>query len=154
MAKSKWPDVESRMPQIEKWAADGLSEEQIATNLRISVTTFELYKRTRPQFVEALKRGRQSVVTEIENALMKRARGFSVEEKKTYIKYDAEGNATKYQEVTERYFPPDVAACSLVLKNKSRDEDGRVRWSDNPGKLELDRELAEFKKELERMRTF
>jgi len=154
MAKNKWPLVEARLAFVEKWSADGLTEAQIAKNLRISVTTMELYKRTYPQFVEALKRGRLAVVTEIENALMKRARGFSVEEKKTYIKYDAEGNATKYQEVTERYFPPDVAACSLVLKNKARGDDGKVKWSDNPGKLELDRELAEFKKELERMRTF
>jgi hypothetical protein len=154
MAKSKWADVEGRLSFVEKWASDGLTEKQIATNLRISVTTLELYKRTYPQFMEAIKRGRFAVITEVENALKKRALGFTHREKKTYIKYNDDGSSTRYQEESDRYFPPDVAACSILLKNKDKDEAGNPKWSDNPGKQQLDRELAEFKKEMERMRQF
>jgi eukaryotic-like serine/threonine-protein kinase len=40
MAKSKWDQVKSKLHLVEKWARDGLREDQIAKNLGISVTTF------------------------------------------------------------------------------------------------------------------
>lgn len=149
MAKSKWPEVKEKLNLVEKWKRDGLTELQIAKNLGISKATLEEYKKIHPDFLAAIKRGKEVFITEVENALAKRALGFEYEETKTYIKKDEDGKSTKYQEITKKYYPPDVAACSLLLKNKDRGN-----WSDNPMKIELEREMAEFKKEMERMKLF
>ena len=148
MAKSKWLLVKDRLHEVEKWARDGLTERQIAKNLSISHQTLSVYKGRHDELFDAIKQGRQSCVTEIENALVKRALGFEYEEEKTYIK-DEEGKTTKYTEKTKKYQPPDVGACAILLKNKDRGN-----WANDPAKLDLDRELLEMKREIEKMRNF
>jgi restriction endonuclease Mrr len=148
MAKSKWPQVKDRLPLVTKWARDGLTEDQICKNLGISRQTANEYKKLYPDFLDALKKGKEPFIAEVENALAKRALGFEYEETKTYIKVE-EGKEVKYQERVKKYCPPDVAACSILLKNKDRGN-----WSDNPMKVDLERELLEFRKEIERMKTF
>lgn len=148
MAKSKWPQVKKKLALVEKWCRDGLSEAQVAVNLGISGSTLEEYKKKYPEFLEAIKKGKEPFIAEVENALTKRALGFEYEETKTYIKFEGK-KQVKYQETTKKYYPPDVAACSILLKNKDRGN-----WSDNPMKIDLEREMAEFKKEMERLRTF
>jgi hypothetical protein len=149
MAKSKWQSVKEKLVLVEKWARDGLTEIQMAKNLGISKATFEEYKKQHPDFLAALKKGKEVFITEVENALAKRALGFEHEEAKTYVKKDDDGKTVRYQEITKKYYPPDVAACSLLLKNKDRGN-----WSDNPMKTDMDRELLELKKEIERMKNF
>lgn len=148
MAKSKWPQVKDKLTLVEKWARDGLNEKQIAKNLGISRSTLDLYKREHSDFSDTIKRGKEPFIAEVENALAKRALGFRYEESKTYIK-EEKGEVTRYTEKTEKYQPPDVAACNIILKNKDKGN-----WSDNPGKADLDREMLEFKKEMERLKVF
>ncbi len=148
MAKSKWPMVEAKLMLVQKWCRDGLAEDQIATNLGIAVSTLNDYKHKHPEFLEALKKGKEVFITEVENALAKKALGFYYEEEKTYIKQE-DGKDVRYKEVTKKYQPPDVAACSLLLKNKDRGN-----WSDNPMKLDLDREMAEWRKKNESMKMW
>lgn len=59
MAKCKWNQVKSKLHIVEKWARDGLREDQICKNLGISVTTLEVYKKQYPEVVKALKRGKK-----------------------------------------------------------------------------------------------
>lgn len=153
MAKSKWPIIEENLAMITKWARDGLTEAQICKNLRVGKTTFEKYKKEYPELSNALKEGKRPFLAEVENALAKRALGFTEEEKKTYIKDDGV-KLTRYTETTEKYFPPDVAACFILLKNKDKDEDGKAKWSSNPAKLDLEKEMMAFKKYLEEMKVF
>jgi len=153
MAKSKQQVIIDNMKLIERWTRDGLTQKQIATNLRIGKTTFEKYKRTMPELSEALKKNIDLLMVDVENALVKRALGFEYEETKTYIR-DESGKSIKYQEKTRKYYPPDVAACSILLKNKDKDENGKTKWSDNPSKTEIDREMAKLKKEVEEMKLF
>lgn len=148
MARSKWPKVKEKLILVQKWARDGLTEEQICKNLGISRNTMNDYKNRYPDFMDAIKKGKEVAITEIENALYKRALGFEYEEVKTYIK-DEGGKVVKYTEKTRKYQPPDVAACSILLKNKDRGN-----WSDNPMKIDLERELLEFRKQIEEVKMF
>lgn len=148
MAKSKWPEIQEKLPLIEKWSRDGLSEKQMQTNLGIGKTTFEEYKKLHPDFKAALKKGKEVFITEVENALAKRALGYDHEETKTYIKFE-DGKEVRYQERSVKHYPPDVGACAILLKNKDRGN-----WADNPMKIDLEKELLEFKKEMERLRNF
>ena len=74
MAKSKYEThVKDNLILVEGWARDGLTEAQIAKNLGISVETFYKYKRQNVEFFEALKKGKEVVDYEVENALYKAA---------------------------------------------------------------------------------
>lgn len=59
MSKSKWPQVQDKLMLIEKWARDGLTEEQICLNIGVSVNAFNIYKKQYPELKESLKKGRE-----------------------------------------------------------------------------------------------
>ena len=73
MAKSKWETVKDKLILVEGWARDGLTDEQIANNLPIRIDTFYKYKKKYPEFSESLKRGKEIVDYEVENALLQNA---------------------------------------------------------------------------------
>ncbi len=58
---------------LEGWARDGLTEEQIAHNIGISRTTLYEWKKKEPNIMNALKKGKEVVDIEVENALLKSA---------------------------------------------------------------------------------
>ena len=146
--KSKWPLVQDKVALIEKWARDGLTEKQICINIGISQQSMNEYKKAHSELVEALKRGKEVAIAEIENALVKRAKGYDYEEIKTYIK-DEDGKQTKYTEKTLKHQPPDVGACAILLKNKDRGN-----WSDNPIKMDLEREMLELHKKAQAVKLW
>ena len=73
MAKSKWDSVKDKLILVEGWARDGLNNEQIANNLGINPDTLYTYQKKYPEFSEALKKGKEVVDFEVENALLKSA---------------------------------------------------------------------------------
>ena len=73
MAKSKWEEVKSKLILVEGWARDGLTDEQIAENLGISTSTFYDYKSKYSEFSDTLKKGKEVVDYEVENALLRNA---------------------------------------------------------------------------------
>ena len=74
MAKSKYDThVKDKLILVEGWARDGLTEEQIAHNLGISYSTFKEYKNKHSALLAALKKGKEVVNYEVENALYKAA---------------------------------------------------------------------------------
>ena len=146
--KSKWPEVKEKLMLIEKWARDGLTEVQICKNLGISVAALNKFKKQHVELVDSLKKGREIAITEVENALFKRALGFTYEETKVSIRM-VDGVETKFTEKTTKYQPPDVAACSILLKNKDKERG----WSDNPQKIMLEKQMFEFHKKIEEAKT-
>ncbi len=155
IAISKAPEwlTKDGLLQIEGWARNGLTEGQIAKNIGISQQTFDKWKKRHTSILEALKKGKRPLIIEIENALVKKALGFEYEEIKTYVKIEG-GKEVKYQEKMKRYSPPDTAACIILLKNKDRDENGKAKWSNEPMKIELDRETLELRKKVEELKLF
>jgi len=148
MSKSKWPQVQEKLILVQKWARDGLTEEQICKNLGVSTNALNVYKKKYDELRIALKKGKEVAITEIENALFKRALGYEYEEVKTSIKL-VDGKETKFTERMRKHMPADVAACSILLKNKDRGN-----WSDNPMKLEIERALLELRKKSEEAKLF
>ena len=73
MAKSKWEEVKNKLTLVEGWARDGLTNEQIAENLNIGKTTFYKLLKEYPELSEHLKKGKEVVDYEVENALLKNA---------------------------------------------------------------------------------
>lgn len=66
-------EVKGKLFLVECWARDGLTEEQIANNLGIAYSTLKVYKNEHSALMAALKRGKEVVDFEVENALLKKA---------------------------------------------------------------------------------
>lgn len=60
---------------LEGWARDGLTDEQIAHNCGITATTLYDWKNRFTEISEALKRGKEVVDYQVENALLNKALG-------------------------------------------------------------------------------
>ena len=73
MAKSKWEEVKNRLTLVEGAARERLTNEQIAENLNIGKTTFYKMLKEYPELSEHLKKGKEVVDYEVENALLKNA---------------------------------------------------------------------------------
>lgn len=68
--------------RLEGWARDGLTDEQIAQNIGVSIATLYNWKNKYLEILEALKRGKEIVDLQVENALLKRALGYEFREQK------------------------------------------------------------------------
>ena len=61
---------------LEGWARQGLTDEQIATNIGVSRSTLSDWKKRYTDISDTLKKGKEIVDIQVENALLKRALGF------------------------------------------------------------------------------
>lgn len=104
---------------LEGWARDGLTYEQIAHNMGIGLTTLKEWRQKEPTISSTLKKGREVVDYEVENALLKSA---------------LEGNTT---------------AQIFWLKNRRKQQwRERVEYSNDSGEIsKLDEILKEIKKD-------
>lgn len=120
MAKSKadyWLTKDG-LTLLEGWARDGLTDEQIAHNMNINTSTLYNYKKQHLEISEALKKGKEIVDYEVENALLKKALGYTETLKKQ--KVTNLGDIVDYKE--EVYISPDTTAMIFWLKNRKPDK--------------------------------
>ena len=120
MAKSKWEDVKDKLTLIEGWARDGLTNEQIAKNLGIGKTTFYKMIKEHSELSEHLKKGKEVIDYEVENALLKRALGYKYEEKTYESIYDKEldMHTERLTKRVTKQVAPDTTALIFWLKNR------------------------------------
>ncbi|MBC5712343.1 transposase [Hungatella sp. L12] len=119
MAKGKyeyWLSPDGLL-KLEAWARDGLIDEQIAENIGINPATLYDWKKKYPEISEALKKGKEVVDIEVENALLKRALGYEYTETKTE-EYMVEGVPVKRVTKTVKEVIPDTTAQIFWLKNR------------------------------------
>ena len=119
MAKGKYQEwlTPEGLLKIEGWARDGLIDEQIAQNIGIRAATLYEWKKRFPQFSEALKKGKEIVDRQVENALLKRALGYEYEE----VKEKFEGGELTERTVTKKEVVADTTAQIFWLKNRKPD---------------------------------
>lgn len=108
---------------LEGWARDGLTDEQIAANMGISPASLYNWKKKHLEIFEALKKGKEIVDYEVENALLKRALGYEYETKVTEVKANGKGDIIEKQiKTTKKVVPPDVTAAIYWLNNRRPDK--------------------------------
>lgn len=131
MAKGKYQEwlEPDGLTRLEGWARDGLTDEQIAHNMGIAVGTLYEWKKGRPKICEALKRGKEVVDIEVENALLKRALGYEYTEKRIE---KSEKDGEKIVQ-TVKHVPPDTTAQIFWLKNRRP-----AQWRDKPENINTD----------------
>lgn len=126
MAKGKYQEwlEENNLIKLEAWARNGLTDEQLANNMGINVATLYTWKKKYGEINEALKRGKEVVDIEVENSLLKAAKGYFVDEEKQYIS-EVNGVVTKRKEITKKYIAPNTTAQIFWLKNRKP-----IEWRD------------------------
>ncbi|ANU42200.1 transposase [Flavonifractor plautii] len=125
MAKGKyqrWLEPDGLL-LLEGWARDGLTDEQLAQKMEISPSTLYEWKAKYPEISEALKKGKEIVDIQVENALLKRALGYEYMEERVEI---SEKDGRKVIQTTKTALP-DTTALIFWLKNRRPD-----KWRDKP----------------------
>jgi transcriptional regulator with XRE-family HTH domain len=122
MARGKYLDwiTEEGLLKIEGWARDGLTDEQIAKNMGITRSTLSEWKKKYPDISDTLKRGKEVIDRQVENALLKRALGYKYEEVTHESIWDPkeQKNVLQPSKVVIKEVVPDVTAQIFWLKNR------------------------------------
>lgn len=125
MAKGKyqeWLEPDGLL-LLRGWARDGLTDEQIAAKIGINPATLYKWADRFCEIGEAIKKGKAPVDIEVEDALLKRAKGYDYEEVITEVY----GDGKKHVKKIKKHMPPDVGAIVFWLKNRKRN-----LWRDRP----------------------
>ena len=131
--------------RVQELSQTGINEAEIAKRLHIAYTTFKVHKR---QFSSYIEKGREEYhnleIPLVENALMKRAKGFEYEEVKTEQQGTVVNgqliNGKIFKTITKKIIPPDPACTFFYLSNRHKQ-----KWV-NP--LKIDAPQSESKKEI------
>lgn len=110
MAKYDYWITEEGLIEIKGWARDGLTNVQIAHNIGINPDTLYTWMKRFPDVSESLKRGKEVVDRQVENALFKSAIGYMYEEETVTNAGDVV--------TTRKYAKPNTTAQIFWLKNR------------------------------------
>lgn len=124
--------TEEGLLRIQGWARDGLTDKDIAKNMRIGYTSIREWKKKFPEIREALRVGKDAADRVVENALYKSATGYTIKIRKPVkvklVDYDPETGkkireAETWQAVEEEiHVPAQVIAQIFWLKNRKPDQ--------------------------------
>lgn len=127
MAKGKYQEwlTEEGLLQLESWARNGLTDEQIASNMGITRKTLAEWKTKYSDICDTLKRGKAVVDIQVENALLKRALGYSYDEvtRERVLDYDPStgqvvGSHMEITKTVKKEVQGDTTAQIFWLKNR------------------------------------
>lgn len=145
--------TEEGLTRIRGWARDGLTDAHIAEQMGIHKSTLIEWKKKYSDISDSLKKGKDVADREIEEALFKKAKGFSVKITKAIklknITYDEKSGRKISEEEyigyaqEDVYVPPDTTAQIFWLKNRKpaewrdkRDDTQEVQ-SESAGVIEI-----------------
>ena len=121
------------------WARDGLTDEQIAKNIGINRTTLYDWKKKEVNIADALKKGKEVIDFEVENALLKKALGYTITLNKQKVTKDGD-----VVDITEEvHVPPDTTAQIFWLKNSKKEQ-----WREKVEVVKTDEDLQNINKNL------
>jgi len=117
--------VKPKLALVRGWCRRGLTKEQIAENLGISVPSFNNYLKRYEEFAEAVEEGADECEIHIENALVKRALGYSYKEvtRERKLVRNPETGEDEYKLVVTKsvtkHVVPDVGAQQYYLEHRA-----------------------------------
>lgn len=151
---SEWEDDEDKLLLLESWARAGLSDQDIASNIGINVRTLYKWKNKSVRIRQSLKNGKEVADYKVENALYKKAIGFTAIDKVVSTKRVVEyKDGKRVREISEpvvvefeRYYPPDTVAEIFWLKNRKPElwREKQEITSCGVGKVEIVDGIPEF----------
>ena len=117
--------VKPKLALVTGWSRRGLTKEQIADNLGISLQSFDNYVKRYEEFADAVAEGAEECEIHIENALVKRALGYSYKEvtrERKQVENPETGEMEWKLVVTKsvtKHVIPDVGAQQYYLEHRA-----------------------------------
>ena len=140
MAKyTKWITEEGLL-KIEGWARDGLTDKQIAENIGVAYSTFRDWIKRFPALSAPLKRGKEVIDRQVENALLKRALGYEYVETTKEL---TDLGLTVTKQVTKQV-APDTTAQIFWLKNRKPQEWRDKKETEVTGNLSVNNPFSDL----------
>lgn len=136
--------VVPRLLEVEDWVRNGATDEEIAKRLGISRDSFYLYKREFSDFSDTLKKSKDYVDGQVENALLQRALGYDFKEVTKELR-DGELVPTK---IVTKHMAPDTAAQIFWLKNRRPE-----KWREKPTPIGDEQQTKEAEYDANSLRT-
>lgn len=139
MAKGKYEYwlTEDGLVLLRAWARDGLDYAKIAQKCGVCRDTLNEWRKSYPVISDALTRGREIVDVEVENSLLKKCHGYTVDLEKSFkckrVEYDPDTGKRirEYEElvtgIDQMHVPADTVAQKFWLINRKRDT-----WQNEP----------------------
>lgn len=134
--------VQPKLEAVKGWAREGLSDEQIAHNLGIGVSTLYEYKKRYIEFSECLAQGKAVADYEVENNLKKMTQGYSYWEEIQEV-----DPTTGEMVITKRvlkHVRPDVTAIKYWLSNRMADKWREKQTLEHEGHVEVNNPYSEL----------
>ena len=98
----------------------GATNPELAAFFKVATSTIDNWIAKKPEFLGALKEGRETADARVGERLYQRAMGYSHAEDKIF-----NNNGKALVVPTIKHYPPDTTACIFWLKNRQRD-----KWRD------------------------
>ena len=140
MAKYTEWITEEGLLKIEGWARDGLTDKQIADNIGIRRPTLYDWKKKYSDISDALKRGKEVIDRQVENALLKRALGYEYVETTKEL---TDLGLTVTKQVTKQV-APDTTAQIFWLKNRKPQEWRDKKETEVTGNLSVNNPFSDL----------
>jgi hypothetical protein len=120
MAKRGRPSsYKSEFPELaRKFCMLGATNDDLATMFGVSISTIDNWIAEKPEFLGAVKEGREIADATVAEKLFHRATGYSHEAVKIFN--DRESGVTEVPYI--EHYPPDTAAAIFWLKNRRRQD--------------------------------
>jgi hypothetical protein len=124
---NKWDELNmvDKLDSVCGWAKQGATDEEISKMLGISTATYYEWKKAKPEFSEAIKKGKEVSNGELLNAAFTQSTGYFYKEQqafrvKDYKEIDGKMMPIERIEVVEveRYNPPNPTMNIFMLKNR------------------------------------
>ncbi len=106
--------LEEKLALIKGWRMNGVTQQKIAENVGLNEDTMCKYKKRYPRFKEALDKGKEQADLEVEDALFKRAVGYTIRIEEEKLDKDGVTHLLK----RDLHVPGDVGAQIFWLKNR------------------------------------
>ena len=138
---------------LQGWCRDGLTNEQIAHNMGINPCTLYDWQKKYSEIANILKRTKDVVDKEVENALYKSAMGYDYEEITEERRFNK--RTGQYEMVVtkraKKHIPPNTASIIFWLKNRKPEIwKDKQEITDTKALDKLDSILGELKNEADR----
>ena len=140
MAKYTEWITEEGLLKIEGWARDGLTDKQIAENIGVAYSTFRDWIKRFPALSAPLKRGKEVIDRQVENALLKRALGYEYVETTKKL---TDLGLTVTKQVTKQV-APDTTAQIFWLKNRKPKEWRDKKETEVTGNLNVNNPFSDL----------
>lgn len=104
----------------------GLTDEELAEYFEVNIDTIYNWKNEHPEFVEAIKNGKEKADAKVAKRLYRRAMGYEHKDVELKVVSNGNGDGSRIEEVeVTKIYPPETAAAIFWLKNRQS-----KRWRD------------------------